>query len=370
MAANRERFTMIFDSFVASAGSGIPVTESRKNCQVNVNLHVPAGSAVAAVSYAQRGYVQLPAGVQAQASGALYVGGESAGSQEANFVGPVAKDYLETFSWPTLDFDTGNCQADRVVPLNANTQVRVDGPASASAQITADSLDGKVDTLPAGTAAELTVVLADCPGPAITASATTAGGAPYVAGTVTNQPVTVAFTCTSTGAPVATCTEPVTYSTDGTFSATGTVTDTEGHTVTTTFGPNVVDRTAPACSATTTPSVLRPPNGKIVPVSVTVTAADGTTATLVSLTSNEGGVAADQQGFTAGSSLALDAGGQATFAGGLRATRNGAGTGGLRATRSGAGTGRVYTFTVAVADSAANVGQCEATVAVPHDQRT
>lgn len=133
MAENRERFTMIFDSFVASTGSGVPITEARKNCQVNLNLHVPAGSVVAAVSYTQRGYVQLPAGVEGQVSGVLYVGGESAGSRQANFNGPVAKDYLETFSWPTIDFDTGNCQSDRVVPLNANTQVVVVGPASTSA---------------------------------------------------------------------------------------------------------------------------------------------------------------------------------------------------------------------------------------------
>ncbi len=66
-------------------------------------------------------------------------------------------------------------------------------------------------------------------------------------------------------------------------------------------------------------------------------------------------MAADQQGFTAGSSQALDAG-QATFPGMLRATRDGGGS------------GRTYTVTFAVADSAGNVGQCQGTVVVPHDQ--
>jgi len=34
---------MLFDSFVASVGAGIPITESRKNCQINVKMHVPNG---------------------------------------------------------------------------------------------------------------------------------------------------------------------------------------------------------------------------------------------------------------------------------------------------------------------------------------
>src|SRR5690242_2282373 len=36
-------FTLIFDQFLAQIGPGIPLAESRKNCQVNLTLHVPQG---------------------------------------------------------------------------------------------------------------------------------------------------------------------------------------------------------------------------------------------------------------------------------------------------------------------------------------
>ncbi|MGH9224732.1 MAG: DUF4360 domain-containing protein [Acidimicrobiales bacterium] len=42
---DRTTFTMIFDVFVASTGPGVPVSESRKDCQVDLSLHVPPGMA-------------------------------------------------------------------------------------------------------------------------------------------------------------------------------------------------------------------------------------------------------------------------------------------------------------------------------------
>ncbi|KAJ3345298.1 hypothetical protein HDU91_007394, partial [Kappamyces sp. JEL0680] len=49
-SADRTIFTMIYDSFIASSGTGVPVTESRKNCQVNVDMHYPQGWSYAIVS--------------------------------------------------------------------------------------------------------------------------------------------------------------------------------------------------------------------------------------------------------------------------------------------------------------------------------
>src|SRR5947208_7771357 len=40
---DRSTFTLIFDTYIASLGPGVPITESRKNCQLNINLHYPGG---------------------------------------------------------------------------------------------------------------------------------------------------------------------------------------------------------------------------------------------------------------------------------------------------------------------------------------
>src|SRR6266516_1034269 len=48
--------TMLFDAYVASLGPGVPVTENRKNCQININLHYPGGFQYSVFSADYRGY--------------------------------------------------------------------------------------------------------------------------------------------------------------------------------------------------------------------------------------------------------------------------------------------------------------------------
>src|SRR4051794_9858439 len=49
-------FTVWFDNFVATAGKGVPITESRKNCQLHFRVHVPAGLSFAVAEAHYRGY--------------------------------------------------------------------------------------------------------------------------------------------------------------------------------------------------------------------------------------------------------------------------------------------------------------------------
>jgi len=141
---DRTTFTMIFDSFIASVGPGVPNTESRKNCQINVNLHIPQGWSFSIASADYRGYVQLPAGMSATQKSIYYFQGEVAQvSADCNFSGPVSKDYLVHDQIPLMSLVWSNCNAVR--PMNINSQVRINGgrPGS-SGQITTDSLDGKI----------------------------------------------------------------------------------------------------------------------------------------------------------------------------------------------------------------------------------
>ena len=85
----------------------------------------------------------------------------------------------------------------------------------------------------------------DKTGPTATATAKTADGATYVAGTWTSQAVTVTYTCADTTSGVATCPAPQTFSGEGSVSATGQVKDNAGNTATVSFGPIKIDATAP-----------------------------------------------------------------------------------------------------------------------------
>ena len=115
--------------------------------------------------------------------------------------------------------------------------------------------------------------------------------------------------------------------------------------------PDVLPPTVASVSAS--PNVLWPPNHKMVPVSLTVTASDNcsvVTSRIVSVTSNEP-VNGLGDGNTAPDWVII---------GPLPLL--------LRSERSGTGTGRVYTITVESSDAAGNKSTAFTTVLVPHDQ--
>jgi hypothetical protein len=88
--------------------------------------------------------------------------------------------------------------------------------------------------------------------PTITANATV-NGSPYVAGTLTNGPVTVHFTCSSPIPTALQCPADQTFSATGTFTASGTATDIAGQTSSMTFGPIVIDATPPVVTVDSAP---------------------------------------------------------------------------------------------------------------------
>ena len=197
--------------------------------------------------------------------------------------------------------------------------------------------------------------------PTTTAVATTADGKAYTTGAWTNQTVTVTFTCSANATPTA----PVTRASDGANqSAEGTCTDGLGQKTPTTFTSINVDKTAPTCSMTVSPTVLAPPNGKPVAITGTATAGDllSGVASVVgaAVTSNEGLATGDVQGFTI----------KSAFSDPLKLSALVGITGQLNATRTGSGSGRSYSQTVTVTDQAGNTNStpCTWTVTVPHDQ--
>ncbi|MEU8001851.1 DUF4360 domain-containing protein [Catellatospora sp. NPDC049111] len=147
LSADRTAATMIFDVFVASTGTGVPVTERRKYCQVNLNLHIPRSLAwLATVKIDHRGYVQVPAGMTGSRGDAFHSPDLVLGTPaQSSFAGPVAKDYLVSDTYLQAPLTSTLCVSETVRPDNVNTQVRLDG-GSGSGQITLDSLDFRVTT--------------------------------------------------------------------------------------------------------------------------------------------------------------------------------------------------------------------------------
>jgi hypothetical protein len=142
-ANDRQSFTLIFDSFVASAGPGVPATDNRKNCQLNIYMKWPQGFTFAVNTIDYRGFVQLPAGATAEQKATYYFQGElQQVSSGTKFTGPVSKDYVSRDTFPVGSLVWAPC--GRVIPVNVNAQVRLTTPPGQQGQITTDSIDGKV----------------------------------------------------------------------------------------------------------------------------------------------------------------------------------------------------------------------------------
>ena len=70
--------TLIFDSYIASIGPGIPITEQRKNCQLNVDIRYPGGFQYSVLSADNRGYAALDKGVSGTLKSTYYFSGQTA----------------------------------------------------------------------------------------------------------------------------------------------------------------------------------------------------------------------------------------------------------------------------------------------------
>ncbi|KAI8892377.1 hypothetical protein BC833DRAFT_532964 [Globomyces pollinis-pini] len=143
MSEDATTFTLIFDQFVAASGAGLGPKDNRKNCQVNVDLRYPQGFSYTVNTIDYRGYVNAPAGVTAVQKANYYFAGETAQiASETRFVGPVSKDYLTSNRIDLAAMVWSKCGV--VARGNVNAQVRLEGDLTKSAQITVDSIDGKV----------------------------------------------------------------------------------------------------------------------------------------------------------------------------------------------------------------------------------
>ncbi|KAF3192369.1 hypothetical protein TWF225_000618 [Orbilia oligospora] len=143
ISSDRKTFTLIFDKYVAAIGTGVSITESRKNCQLNIDIHYPQGFQYSIFSVDYRGYAYLENGVTATQSATYYFSGYSEQvSKASNLVGPKDEDYLihdEIESTSVVWSPCGEAGA-----LNINSQINLKSSISgASGLMTTDSEDGK-----------------------------------------------------------------------------------------------------------------------------------------------------------------------------------------------------------------------------------
>ncbi|KAJ3371625.1 hypothetical protein HDU91_005080 [Kappamyces sp. JEL0680] len=119
---DKSSVTVLAGTLYAAATSDI--TESRSNCQVNVDLGYPAGWRYAVASAAFKGQVDLPSNASGTAKVITYFSGQANQATAAsNFAGPVSRSFENSvyIGIPNLIWSSCGPSAS----LNINTQVRV-----------------------------------------------------------------------------------------------------------------------------------------------------------------------------------------------------------------------------------------------------
>jgi hypothetical protein len=135
LSDDRTTFTLIFDSFVASSGPGVPNSEATKTCVPSLNLLVPTSPTCIRVTW--RGFLQLPDGVKGHLQTKQGDGGPPP------FVGPTSRDYTVSDTVLVPGQPGGPGGAPVVVPIYSGITLTPPSTSQA-AQMTVDSIDGKL----------------------------------------------------------------------------------------------------------------------------------------------------------------------------------------------------------------------------------
>jgi len=142
-------FTVTYSNYLAQVGVGSIPTDFRKNCQLNILVHVPMGFTYAIASANYRGFASLAAGATGLERANYFFQGQAPTSFiQHPFAGPMADDWQSTDTTDLAALVFAPCGVQR--NLNINTELRVSAgtsdPTKTTSFMTMDSTDGQITT--------------------------------------------------------------------------------------------------------------------------------------------------------------------------------------------------------------------------------
>ncbi|ELS52976.1 DUF4360 domain-containing protein [Streptomyces viridochromogenes] len=142
-------FTVTYSDYLAQAGGNSDPTAFRKNCQLNLVVHVPQGFTYAIASADYRGFASLQRGASAvQRASYYFQGSPNTAYRNHPFSGPLNDSWQATDSTEWAQLVWAPCGVQR--NFNINTELRVSLGTSAPDKVsfmTMDSTDGDISTV-------------------------------------------------------------------------------------------------------------------------------------------------------------------------------------------------------------------------------
>jgi hypothetical protein len=150
VSPDKTAFTVTYSNYLAQVGVGALATDLRKNCQLNVIVHVPQGFTYAIAGVDYRGFAHLEKGATATQRAAYYFQGQSqTGSATHTLKTTGDNDWQFTDNVAIAALAFAPCGEKR--NLNINTELRVAAGTSNAKKTTSfvamDSTDGDLSTI-------------------------------------------------------------------------------------------------------------------------------------------------------------------------------------------------------------------------------
>ncbi|WP_316784629.1 DUF4360 domain-containing protein [Streptomyces sasae] len=141
-------FTVTYSNYLAQVGPGSPPSASRKNCQLNLRVHVPGGLTYAIVSADYSGFASLAPGASGTQRASYHFQGNATVTRTHHFTGGFTNDWQTTDTVPAAALVFAPCGQER--NLDINTELQVD-PGTSSPSATSfmemDSTNGTIKTV-------------------------------------------------------------------------------------------------------------------------------------------------------------------------------------------------------------------------------
>ncbi|MFG3292679.1 DUF4360 domain-containing protein [Streptomyces sp. NPDC048179] len=142
-------FTVTYSAYLAQAGGNSDPTAFRRNCQLNLVVHVPQGFTYAIASADYRGFASLQSGATgAQRASYYFQGSSNTAAASHPFSGPYDDNWqaTDTTDWAQLVWAPCGVQRN----FNINTELRVNAGSANPGKVsfmTMDSTDGDISTV-------------------------------------------------------------------------------------------------------------------------------------------------------------------------------------------------------------------------------
>ncbi|MFG2780922.1 DUF4360 domain-containing protein [Streptomyces prunicolor] len=142
-------FTVTYSAYLAQVGGNSDPTAFRKNCQLNLVVHVPQGFTYAIASADYRGFASLQRGASgAQKASYYFQGSSNTTSKNHPLNGPYDDNWQANDTTEVAQLVWAPCGVQR--NFNINTELRVAAGSSSSSAVsfmTMDSTDGDISTV-------------------------------------------------------------------------------------------------------------------------------------------------------------------------------------------------------------------------------